>query len=340
VFFPIWVLILLGLLAQWIPAQQPTQKPQIQALDAISMTVSDMDREVDFYSNVLSFRKVSDIEIEGSEYEKLLGVPHLRIRVVRMQLGNEFINLFQYITPLDSKPIPVDSRSNDLWFQHFAIVVSDMDKAYERLRKYKVTQISSSPQTIPKSNKPAAGIRALKFKDPDGHPLELLWFPHDKGNARWHHPNDKLFQGIDHTAIAVSDTDASLKFYRDLLGIKVVGGSLNTGTEQENLDNLPSARVRITALRSSMNGPGIEFLEYEMPSNGRSIPSDVKASDIMNWQTILIVDKIETVGKWLRENDARFISDEVSILPDNKLGFTKAIKVLDPDGHVILIVER
>jgi catechol 2,3-dioxygenase-like lactoylglutathione lyase family enzyme len=74
----------------------------------------------------------------------------------------------------------------------------------------------------------AGGIRALYFRDPDGHPLEVLWFPQDKGNAKWHVPTDKLFLGIDHTAIVISNTEASLKFYRDRLGMEVAGESEKT----------------------------------------------------------------------------------------------------------------
>jgi catechol 2,3-dioxygenase-like lactoylglutathione lyase family enzyme len=340
VLLPIWLVIVLGLLLQGAAAQKPTQKPQVKAIDAISMTVSDMDRSIDFYSNVLYFKKASDTIISGNEYDELLGVSKLKIRLVRMQLGDEFINLIQYIEPSDGKPIPVDSRSNDLWFQHFAIVVSDMDKAYERLRKYKVSRISTSPQTLPKSNKAAAGIRAFKFKDSDGHPLELLWFPPDKGDARWHRPTEKLFLGIDHTAIGISDTETSLRFYRDLLGMSVAGGGINTGAEQEHLDNVPGAMVRITALRPTLSNPGIEFLEYETPSDGRPLPSETKANDIVHWQTILIVDDVEITEKWLRENKVQFISDGVSTLQDDKLGFKNGIKVLDPDGHAMLIVEK
>ncbi|MCI0455271.1 MAG: VOC family protein [Candidatus Dadabacteria bacterium] len=340
VFLPIWFFLVLGLLVQTAAAQKPSQKHSVKALDAISMTVSNIDRSVDFYSNVLSFKKVSDIIVEGDEYDELLGVSELKIRVVRMQLGDEFINLIQYIEPSDGKPIPVDSRSNDLWFQHFAIVVKDMDKAYELLRKYKVSQISTTPQTIPKSNKAAAGISAFKFKDPDGHPLELLWFPPGKGDPRWHSPTDKLFLGIDHTAIGIGDTKASLKFYRDLLGMSLAGGSLNAGKEQEQLDNVPGAVVRITALRPSSNSVGIEFLEYETPSDGRALPLDAKANDVSHWQTVLMVDNVDATEKWLRNNNVRFVSDRVSILMDNRLGFKSGIKVLDPDGHAILIVEE
>jgi catechol 2,3-dioxygenase-like lactoylglutathione lyase family enzyme len=72
-------------------------------------------------------------------------------------------------------------------------------------------------------------IRDRYFRDPDGHPLEILWFPEGKGDPRWHRPTSRLFLGIDHTAIVVADTARSLQCYRDALGRRVVGESENYG---------------------------------------------------------------------------------------------------------------
>src|SRR6266436_6251131 len=68
-------------------------------------------------------QKVSDVEVAGEEYEHLEGLFGLRMRVVRMKLGDELITLTEYLAP-KGRPIPVDSRSNDRWFQHIAIIVS------------------------------------------------------------------------------------------------------------------------------------------------------------------------------------------------------------------------
>ena len=334
----LWLLLILGFLSHVATAQQP--KVNVKALGSIVMNVSDMDRSVDFYSKVLSFEKVSEFELGGPEYEKLFGVDGLRIRVAVMRLEEQNIELIQYIAPKDGDPIPMDSRSNDLWFQHFAIVVSDMDKAYAQLQKYKVKQISTNPQTLPETNKAAAGIRAVKFFDPDRHPLELLWFPLDKGDPRWHSSTEKVFLGIDHTAIGIGDTEASLKFYSELLGLRVAGGSINKGMEQDNLDNVNGAMGRITSLRPQTTFPGIEILEYEKPEGGRPIPTDTDSNDIWRWHTKLVVDDLNSTVKWLRENNARFISLGVVTLPDDKLGFSKGVIVLDPDGHAMLIVEK
>src|SRR5690242_18441247 len=89
----------------------------VKSVDAVGMTVSDIDRSVEFFSKVLSFEKISDVEVHGAEYEKLQGVFGLRMRVARMKLGEEILELTQYLAP-EGRPIPADWRSNDHAFQH------------------------------------------------------------------------------------------------------------------------------------------------------------------------------------------------------------------------------
>jgi catechol 2,3-dioxygenase-like lactoylglutathione lyase family enzyme len=255
-------------------------------IDSVGIPVSDMERSRQFYSEVLGFRQISDREMFGEPYEKLYGVFGVRLRSVRMQLGDEYIELMQFQTPR-GRPLPVDSRSNDLWFQHVAIIVSDMDKAYEILRAHHVGYASTAPQRLPDWNPNAGGIEAFYFRDPDNNHLEVLAFPPGKGQAKW---QDKraIFLGIDHTAIVVSKTDRSLEFYRDRLGLMVAGHSDNYGTEQAHLNNVEGAHLRITALRGNQ-GPGVEFLEYLSPTDGRPIPADSRATDAWYWQINLRV---------------------------------------------------
>src|SRR6201988_1134368 len=110
----IWVLSLVLAVPQLFnPDAQAQQSPAlVDGVDAIGITVSDMDRAVDFYSRVLTFEKVSDTEVAGENYEHLEGVFGLRMRVVRMKLGGENIELTEYLAP-KGRSIPVDSRSDD-----------------------------------------------------------------------------------------------------------------------------------------------------------------------------------------------------------------------------------
>src|SRR5215471_2581005 len=98
------------LLALAIPQGFAQHAALVDGVDAVGITVSDMGRAVDFYSKVLTFEKVSDVEVSGENYEHLEGVFGLRMRVVRMKLGDEYIELTEYLAP-KGRPIPVDSRS-------------------------------------------------------------------------------------------------------------------------------------------------------------------------------------------------------------------------------------
>jgi catechol 2,3-dioxygenase-like lactoylglutathione lyase family enzyme len=293
---------------------------------------------VEFFSRVLNFEKISEVEVHGGEYEKLQGVFGLRMRVARMKLGHESIELTQYLAP-EGRPIPVDWRSNDLWFQHIAIVVSDMDKAYQHLRAHKVRHASTGPQTIPATNKAAAGIRAFYFKDHDGHVLEVIYFPPGKGDPRWQRTPDKLFLGVDHTAIVVSNTQNSLNFYGERLGLKLLGESINYGTEQEHLNNVAGARLLISGLKSA-SGPGVEFLEYLSPKDGKPAPRDSRANDLWHWQTTLTTANAAAAERALRGARGRVVSSGVASFTEANLGFKKGFLVRDPDGHGLLLIEK
>jgi len=234
-----WIFILLPILLV-----SANSFGQVKQVEAVGMTVRDMDKSISFYSKVLSFEKIND-ETSGNP----------SVRKVRMKIGQETIELTQYLS-LHGRSIPADMKSNDLYFQHIAIVVSDMDKAYEVLKKNMTGHISPMPETIPQSNVAAAGIRAYYFHDIDNHDLELIYFPQGKGQPKWQQTNGKLFLGIDHTAIGIGSTEKSLHFYQDILGMERKGDSWNKGMEQMLWDAACS-------IRGEKDAP--KFKDYILP---------------------------------------------------------------------------
>ena len=90
----------------------------------------------------------------------------------------------------------------------------------------------------------------------------------------------------------------------------------------------------------SASGPGIEFLEYLTPRDGRHRPADVHANDIVHWQTVIVTDEVDTLAKKLREAQVLFISPAVVAMPKENAGFSKGALVSDPDGHSILLIQR
>jgi catechol 2,3-dioxygenase-like lactoylglutathione lyase family enzyme len=310
------------------PAIAPTAA--VSAVDSVAMSVSDLDRSIAFYRDVLGFRLTGDIEERsGDAWEHTYGVFGARVRVATLQLGDERLQLEQFLAPA-GRPIPADSGSNDRWFQHVAIIVSDMDRAYAWLREHGVAHASTGPQLLPQWNPNAGGIAAFYFRDPDQHNLEILHFPAGKGDPKWQRADGRLFLGIDHTAIVVTDTDASLRFYRDTLGLKVAGNSENYGIEQERLNNVFGARLRITALRAAA-GPGVELLEYLAPRTGRPMPVDTHSNDLWNWHVTLDAN-VSGADGGIRAGHYSYVSPGPVALPDHA-----RLMLRDPDGHELLL---
>jgi catechol 2,3-dioxygenase-like lactoylglutathione lyase family enzyme len=302
------------------------------------MTVSDMDRALAFYTTVLPFEKVSDREVSGRPYELLSGIFGARSRLVRLRLGSEEIELTEFLAP-KGRPIPPDMRGNDRLFQHIAIVVNDMTKAYATLRAHGVEHASTGPQRLPDWNRtPVASARSISAI-----PIATFWSSsrsrRAKANRGGRRPRSKLFLGIDHTAIVVDDTDASLRFYRAALGLQVAGESENYDVEQEHLNNVFGARLRITALRAA-KGPGVELLEYLAPRDGRSAPSDLRANDIAHWQTTLVTDRLDPLVGLARDHRIALVSPGAVDTTELTAGFRAGALTRDPDGHGMRLVVR
>lgn len=337
---PLRTLAIACLLALAALSQGATNRAPLPVarVDSVGFTVADLERSLTFYTRVLPFTQVSDVEVSGRPYELLSGVFGARVRVVRLALGDELLELTEYQAPR-GRPVPPDMRPNDRAFQHVAMIVRDMDRAYARLRESRVEHGSTGPQRLPDWNRNAGGIKAFYFRDPDRHFLEILEFPPGKGLAKWHAPGDALFLGIDHTAIVVNDTEASLAFYRDALGMTVAGESENFDVEQERLNNVFGARLRITALRAA-DGPGVELLEYLAPRDGRPAPADLKANDIAHWQTTMVTSSLESLVPLARAHKVSLVSPGPVDVDQAQLGFRAGALTRDPDGHGVRVIVR
>jgi catechol 2,3-dioxygenase-like lactoylglutathione lyase family enzyme len=283
------------------------------AVGAVALTVSDTGTMSAFYESALDFRVVHESEDRTTSTR----------RSVTLRLGGEVIILNEF--QRTGRPVPADSCSHDRWFQHLAIVVSDIRAACNRLNDHGIRHTSPAPQRLPAWNPNAGGIQASYFRDPDGHPLELISFPPDKGDARWQ-ATERLFLGIDHTAITVSSTESALRFYRDGLGLHLGGASENWGLEQERLSGVPGAWVLITSMRGPA-GPGVEFLHYLAPANGRANPADARQEDLWHAETHFLSTDVEATLDRLRSAGV-----------DGRADATGGVFLRDSDGHALRIL--
>lgn len=335
---PIFIFIAFFIFAGGLAAQSA------EAVEKVSLTVSNLEKAVKFYTEVLGFQPEEERELSGAVAQQLFGLPDSNptVRIAGLKLGGERIELMEFSGVPPGRPIPADSRSNDLWFQHIAIVVSDMDKAYARVQAAGVAHVSTAPQTLPEYLPNAAGISAFYFRDPDGHNLELIHFPKKKGKPWWQEkarPAGKgmerpLFLGIDHTAIGIEQTEEGYAFWREILKLKVAGHSENYGTEQEHLNQVFGARLYITGLIAH-TGFGVEFLDYIAPPGGRPYPADSRPADLWHWHTTLKVKDLEKLSAQLSAEGYQLISQGIVQLDAS----TKALMVRDRDGHAVLLEE-
>ncbi|WP_456684582.1 VOC family protein [Bradyrhizobium sp. P5_C11_2] len=263
-------------------------KHTLQAVTRFALVTGDATRLVRFYCEVLGFAAHgADKPIDDGEMA-LLGLSGQGQRQV-LSLGDQVLWIDQFEQA--GRPYPLDGDAASLWFQHLALVVDDVHLAYGRLRD--ISPISSGgPQLLPASS---GGVQAFKFRDPDGHPLELLQFPESKTPSAWrdrHRLAGQIGLGIDHSAISVADEEASAAFYQ-ALGLSVGERSMNYGPAQQCLDGLPGVEVAVIPMKPQSGTPHLELLGYRTPKGqgGAALRANDVAATRIVWhgrQTQLI----------------------------------------------------
>ncbi len=272
----------------------------IARIARFSLTSADPARLARFYGDAFGFERLATGRQDALPY----GVPG-RATVHRLRLGLQEIELVGFEQA--GAPYPAGSTSHDGWFQHLALVTSDMAAAHERLSRqdgwHGISQ--GGPVALPESS---GGVTAFKFRDPDGHPLELLSFPPGRAPGAW---SGRLGTtpclGIDHSAIVVGDEARSLAFYTGL-GLAVTTRSLNQGEAQIRLDDAPEVVVGVLGLDPPAAPPHLELLAYHTPPVR---PGAAGAADIACTRTMMVAADASEPLRMLR----------------------------DPDGHAVMLID-
>ncbi len=246
-----------------------------QAIECFRLVTNDPERLAAFY-RAIGFDVGEAAPIPDADM-KLLGLSGGGSRVA-MSLGQIGLGLERFDHP--GRPYPRDATACDFVFQHLALVTDDAEAAWNRARHAGAAPISrAGPVTLSKS---AGGVTAIKFRDPEGHPLEFIQFPR-AANSEW---KGAGVMGIDHTAISVSDGAASRRFYARH-GLSEAGATVNHGPTQDALDGLGGVQVDVVPMNPAHKTPHVEMLCYRHPvgSPTRSLaPNDVAATRIV-WRS-------------------------------------------------------
>lgn len=306
---------------------------QAVLIDRITLVVSDIDRAEGEYVTTFGCRVEQRGDMEPA-LTRVLCVPPAHGRRSLLRLGRQRIELLEFTDSM-GRPYPPGSTSTDLWFQHMAIVVNDMTRAYQRvMTNPRFRPISrNGPVRLPENS---GGVTAFKFRDHEGHPLELLAFPEARATREWRNAAGAgLFLGIDHTAIAVRSSATSARFFRSVFGFSAGTRTENRGAEQADLDDVAGVRVSITHLAPDLPAPRLELLHYHVGTR-RPIPQDTASNDIAATHCAVRVASLEATAAALARRGTPLADDDLMIL----YGDTRAALVTGPDGHRFLVEER
>ena len=311
----------------------------VQSVEALIQNSMAAEAAVAWYQKRLGFVCTGNDVLTGPELTALFQWPEsTRLQRWILRLGEETVQIWGWSAGACA-PYPESWGGNDRWFQHICLVSDDLAAQVEAMATDQLGAISTAPQLLPAWNQAAGGIRAFKFKDPDGHPLELLQFPADKGDPRWHQDQqpDGRPKGVDHSAISIASTDQSVAFYRDILGFHIKGQCVNSGIEQDRLDGLDNTRVAITGLGPESGAMGLEFLNYQSPSGGRDRKSPLW-SDLCDRKLLLKATNLQALhGQLFTDHSHNHCSPLVPLDPA-LFGASHGFTVRDPDQHGLLLV--
>ena len=299
----------------------------IQRLLRIERNTADLERALAFHRDALGFR-VGAANAAPPAWTLLPGLCDTAPRCAYLSLGAQTLVLTEFP---NAAPYPKEYASNDLCFQHCAVVVDDMHAACDRVMRHGATPITrDGPQTLPPST---GSVTAFKFRDPDGHPLELIAFPNGAGDPVWQSARtDGPTSGIDHSAISVADVTCSVLFY-ELLGLHVAARGVNRGVEQDRLDDLVDVEVDVVALEGTVRTPHLELLGYRRPPGrtNASIRLAAIAVDRPIWQA----NNVDVLLGALTDGD---FTD--AIVASGFIGGATVALLRDPDGHVLVLRDR
>lgn len=303
----------------------------VTQLIRVSVTVADLAGTAAFYRNWLGLEVGPEQMMVDRTWNSLLGLEEgTTARAADVTIGWQVIKLVAFDPP--GRPYPSERASNDQWFQHFAFVSGDIASAWEKLKGGAPGDITNgAPVRLPANT---GSVSAFKFRDPEGHPLELIFFPPGVGDPQWQGRTASGIVGYDHTAISVVDVDRSMAFYTKLLGFKIGARSLNTGVEQDRLDGLTDCAVDVVTLEPASDAtPHVELLHYRMPL-GRTLTSEVQANDVASARQVHRVDDLDALVGRLEAEGVTFVSSGLVTLKDGG----RAAAIRDPDGHMIVLM--
>jgi catechol 2,3-dioxygenase-like lactoylglutathione lyase family enzyme len=142
----------------------------IKGIHHVGISVSSLDRAIEFYTQALAMELLSPaFSFGGPQYEQVMGLGGARGRMCVLRRDSLQLELFEFAHPTPARQNP-DYPVADIGLSHFGVEVTDIDRTYERLHSAGV-RFHSPVVTFPR------GVKATYARDPDGNVFELLEMP-------------------------------------------------------------------------------------------------------------------------------------------------------------------
>lgn len=140
------------------------------AVQHTGLTVSNLERSVDFYTRILGCTLIMQQEKVGGYLAQIVGYPDASVKMAHLSdpAGHHVIELFEYVTP---EVISTDLEPRRVGNAHLCFLVSDLDSIYAAIQNEGITFISTP---VPVDTGANAGGAGLYLKDPDGITMELF----------------------------------------------------------------------------------------------------------------------------------------------------------------------
>jgi glyoxylase I family protein len=156
------------------PAPQFSMSFKIIDADHTGITVSNLERSLAFWRDVLGLEFSHGAHQKGERPEQITGVPgaELKLAVLKTPTGHK-IELLEYLAPANRKNA-FDLRPCDLGHVHVALTVDDLDAVLKRITESGWIA-AGEPQGL--THGPNAGKRVVYVRDPDGTTIEFMQMP-------------------------------------------------------------------------------------------------------------------------------------------------------------------
>jgi catechol 2,3-dioxygenase-like lactoylglutathione lyase family enzyme len=153
-----------------------TNKFRIVAADHTGITVSNLERSVAFWRDVLGFELSHTAHQTGEMASEITGVPGAELKLAVLKTpGGHKIELLEYLAPAGRKR-HVDLRPCDVGHVHVAFIVDDLDAILSAIEA-SGWKAAGKPQTLKAG--PNTGKRVIYVRDPDGTTIEFMQTPAD-----------------------------------------------------------------------------------------------------------------------------------------------------------------